>query len=78
MYLEPAARGQGWGQRLLELAITKARALGFHRVILETASALDAAIALYERRGFRRYQPKHLAARCDAAYYLDLHPEERA
>jgi len=75
MYLEPAARGQGWGRRLLEHAITKARALGFQRVILETASVLHAAIALYERRGFRRYHPEHLAARCDAAYYLDLHPE---
>jgi hypothetical protein len=42
----------------------------------ETASVLREAVALYERYGFRRYEPGHLAARCDAAYYLDLPPAE--
>ncbi|MBE7211444.1 MAG: GNAT family N-acetyltransferase [Gluconacetobacter diazotrophicus] len=74
MYLAPAARGSGWGRRLLEHVLARASALGFHRVVLETASVLEAAVALYERRGFRRYAPDHLAARCDAAYYLDLQP----
>ena len=46
--------------------------------MLETASVLRAAVALYERYGFQRYTPSHLASRCDAAYYLDLQPNEVA
>ena len=72
MYLAAAVRGQGLGRRLLDHALRRARELGFARVVLETASVLREAVALYERYGFRRYEPGHLAARCDAAYYLDL------
>ena len=72
MYLAPAARGCGWGRRLLEHALSRAATLGFRRVVLETAAVLKTAVALYERRGFRRHDPGHLAVRCDAAYYLDL------
>lgn len=72
MYLAPQYRGKGLGTRLLDHAIESARALGFSRVTLETASVLREAIALYERSGFRQYTAKHLACRCDQAYYLDL------
>ncbi len=72
MYLAPSVRGQGFGRRLLERALTRARELGFERVVLETASVLRAAIALYERYGFRRYTPQHMAPRADAAYFLEL------
>ncbi len=72
MYLAAPARGSGLGRQLLEHALSRARELGFARVVLETASVLREAIALYERYGFRRYNPTHLAARCDAAYFLDL------
>jgi putative acetyltransferase len=78
MYLAPEVRGCGWGRRLLEHALARASELGFRRVVLETASVLRAAIALYERYGFQRYTPDHLASRCDAAYYLDLQPNEVA
>lgn len=72
MYLAPEVRGCGWGRRLLEHALRRAAELGFRRVVLETASVLKAAVALYERHGFQRHLPDHLSARCDAAYYLDL------
>jgi putative acetyltransferase len=78
MYLARSARGCGWGRRLLEHALSRAGALGFTRVVLETASVLREAVALYPRLGFRPYSPRHLAARCDAAYYLDLQPHEVA
>ena len=78
MYLAPGVRGGGRGRRLLEHALARASELGFRRVVLETASVLRAAIALYERYGFQRYAAPHLAARCDAAYYLDLQPNEVA
>ena len=72
MYLAPPVRSHGFGRRLLEHALRRARELGFDRVVLETACVLRKVIALYERYGFRRYTPEHLAARCDAAYLLDL------
>jgi GNAT superfamily N-acetyltransferase len=74
MYLAKPVRGLGYGRRLLEHALGRARELGFARVVLETASVLREAITLYEQYGFRRYQAEHLAARCDAAYFLDLAP----
>lgn len=72
MYLLPGLRGQGWGRRLLEHALARAAERGFRRIVLETASVLRSAVALYERFGFRRHHPTHLAARADAAYFLDL------
>lgn len=72
MYLAAHARGWGWGQRLLRHALAGARERGYRRVVLETASVLHEAIALYEREGFRPYHPAHLAPRCDQAWYLDL------
>ena len=69
MYLAAPARRRGYGRCLLERALSRARELGFTRVVLETASVLREAVALYERYGFRRYTPEHVAARCDAAYF---------
>jgi len=72
MYLCRDQRGQGYGKRLLDDAVARARQLGFARVTLETASVLKEAIALYERYGFAPYQPDHLSPRCDQAYILTL------
>ena len=73
MYLYRNARGRGLGRRLLDHALQRARALGFKRVTLETASVLTEAIALYTRYGFRPYKPDHpVAAQCDQAYVLEL------
>ena len=72
MYLHSSLRGRGWGRKLLLAALAVARARGARRVILETASRLTDAIALYERHGFTRYSPEHLAGRCDQAWILTL------
>ncbi len=72
MYLSRNQRGKGYGRRLLDDALARAKRLGFTRVTLETASVLREAIALYERYGFVPYQPDHLSARCDQAYILAL------
>lgn len=73
MYLARSVRGAGWGKRLLDHALSRAKELGFKRVTLETASVLRDAIALYERNGFKPCTPDHpIAARCDAVYALDL------
>jgi len=72
MYLAPYARGRGWGRLLLERTVSQARQLGFKHVTLETASVLKEAIRLYVSFGFRETPAKHLSARCDQAYILDL------
>lgn len=72
MYLATDARGRGQGRRLLDHALAAARARGFRRVILETASVLNEAIALYQRYGFRPYQAEQVSSRCDQTYVLDL------
>jgi putative acetyltransferase len=47
-------RGKGIGRKLLEYAITYARAHAIPRLYLETNSALPNAIRLYEAAGFER------------------------
>ena len=73
MYLAPGARGQGLGKWLLVRSLAAARSRGAVRVTLETASVLSQAIALYRSFGFRPVPlGPHRAARCDAAYELEL------
>lgn len=72
MYLHKAYRGQGLGKFLLEDALSRAKQLGFKEMILETASVLKEAIALYKSYGFMEFQPVHLSDRCDQAYVLIL------
>jgi len=72
MYLHKAHRGKGLGKFLLEDALSKARQLRFERMILETASVLKEAIALYKSYGFIEFTPDHLSSRCDQAYQLEL------
>lgn len=72
MYIQKAYRGKGLGKFLLEDALSRARQLGFKTMILETASVLKEAIALYKNYGFVEYQPDHMSERCDQAYALEL------
>jgi len=72
MYLHRAYRGKGLGRFLMESALSEARLLGFKSIVLETASVLKEAIALYKSYGFVEYQPEHLSSRCDQGYMLEL------
>lgn len=72
MYLTRGVRGRGLGRRLLEHAIAQARARGFRRLELETASPLVEAIALYRSRGFQLRCGAVETKRCDQAFFLDL------
>ena len=76
MYFQPALRGKGVGRKLLARTVESARELGFRRVVLETASVLKAAIALYSSFGFKVMEGGH-ADRCDLYFYLDLEEDER-
>jgi GNAT superfamily N-acetyltransferase len=67
MYLLPSLQGLGLGRLLLEAALEQARLLGFHEMVLETNSSLEAARRMYERYGFEPCSPDHLSPRCDLA-----------
>jgi putative acetyltransferase len=73
MYLLPEARRHGIGRALLEELISLAEERRFERVVLETASVLTEAIALYRKRGFVPVGRRSTALRqCDQAYALQL------
>lgn len=72
MYLRKSHRGKGLGRKLLDRVLAEGRRRGFRRIELETSSKLVEAIALYQKYGFRPFTPKHLACRCDQAFFLDL------
>ncbi|MFO1350827.1 MAG: GNAT family N-acetyltransferase [Gammaproteobacteria bacterium] len=53
LYVQPTARGQRAGQRLVECLIGEARAMGYARILLDTLPTMAAAQALYVSLGFR-------------------------
>jgi putative acetyltransferase len=72
MYLQRDARGRGIGRHLLETLIERARAGGHRRIVLDTASVLVEAIALYRHRGFTPFENPHRVRRCDQSFFLEL------
>jgi putative acetyltransferase len=71
MYFSKKLRGRGFGTQTLQRMIETARALGFKKIYLETASVLREAVHLYEKFGFAPTDEKH-TPRCDAAFTLDI------
>jgi len=53
MYLDRRHRGRGIAQRMLQCAETRARKLGFAKLILSTAEVQKAAITFYRKSGYR-------------------------
>lgn len=52
--VHPAARGRGWGEEMLALTVTRARALQRRRIRLEAAANDTRLIEWYERAGYVR------------------------
>jgi GNAT superfamily N-acetyltransferase len=66
MFVIAEARGRGHGRAILRALEEKARALGCTRIVLDTASELVEAAALYESCGYRevpRYNDNPFAGR---------------
>ena len=53
MYFKGEIRGQGWGDRLLRMALDKAVSYGFSKCYLETMPYMKAAQNLYKGYGFQ-------------------------
>jgi len=65
----PEYRGRGIGQRLLRSCIEKAWTKGITRIELEARADNTAAIALYEKCGFKHEAVKRNAMRFDGKYF---------
>lgn len=72
MYLDPASRGRGLGQRLLDTAIAWAETSGAAILSLDTTHEMTAAQALYEKNGFVRDDRYIVGSRCNRGYALRL------
>lgn len=53
MYFNPEARSYGLGQKLVELCLVKAKAIGYKTCYLETVERMSQANKLYEKLGFK-------------------------
>ena len=53
LYLSEELRGQGWGYKLLDLAVQYARNQGYKRICLDSMKSYTAARHLYDKFGFK-------------------------
>jgi putative acetyltransferase len=71
LYIKAKLRGFGFGRRLAQGALERARELGYARMVLDTLPAMTEAQSLYASLGFREtesYYPNPLSG----ARYLEL------
>jgi putative acetyltransferase len=52
LYVQPAFRGQRWGEKLMQTMLHTTRQLGYQRLVLDTVPQTVAAQGLYLRMGF--------------------------
>jgi GNAT superfamily N-acetyltransferase len=74
MAVDPAARGRGYGDRLMEAAIAFARDAGARRLMLLSNTRLAPALTLYRKHGFRDVplDPANGYSRADIQLELSL------
>ena len=57
MYVLPDHRGKGFGQVLMDDAVSEGKRLGYERMRLDTIPTMKAAVKLYQKNGFYTIQP---------------------
>lgn len=77
LYVQPARRGQGWGERLAQAVVAEARSIGYRELKLDTLAWMAEARALYARLGFRQCAP-YYANPLDGVVYMSLALAPRA
>ena len=73
--VSPRARGLGLGTALSQYCVDRSRELGFHRVVLSSATYMTPAHRIYERLGFTRLPERDWSPRPGVdlyAFALDL------
>ena len=68
LYVRPAARGANLGYQLASSVVTKARMLGYRRIVLDTLEGMIAARTLYSSLGFRETAPYYLNPMAGVTY----------
>jgi L-amino acid N-acyltransferase YncA len=68
VYVERERRGQGIGRQLLDRLVDRARAIGFHKMVLAAMPYNAAGIALYSRVGFSRVGVYHEQGHLDGKW----------
>ncbi len=77
MYVQPRARGLGLGRALADALISRARAIGYSTMKLDTEPDFVAAVTLYRSLGFReapRYNDDPVACTLFMSLNLLSHP----
>lgn len=68
LYVRPSARGANLGRQLTQSLVTKARTLGYRRMVLDTLKDMIAAQSLYRSLGFRETIPYYLNPMAGVTY----------
>ncbi len=68
IYVGRAARGRGVGRALIMALVERARAIGYHKLVLAAFPHNAAGMALYARAGFRRVGVYREQGRLDGAW----------